>query len=113
MTTPANYPLTIRTGDTEQISLTLQNQDGSAVNIAGRTYSSQVRSRPDSSSAIATFACEVVGDGSTGQIICTLSSATTAALSPGYGVFDLQESASGVVTTLLAGNVTIVQDVTR
>ena len=113
MTAPANYPLEIRIGDTEQLSLTLQNQDGSPINIAGRTYTSQVRTRPESTSVLASFNCAVVGDGSTGQVVCTMSAETTSALSPGFGVFDLQESAGGVVTTLLAGNATIVQDVTR
>lgn len=113
MTTPANYPLSVRIGDTETISLTIQDENGTATNIAGRTYASQIRSSADATTVIASFTCAIVGNGSTGQVTCTLPASTTSALSPGMAVFDLQETNGTVVTTLLAGQVSIVQDVTR
>lgn len=113
MTTPANYPLNIRIGDTETISLTIAEADGTPINVAGRTYAAQIRLMPESPDVIAAFTCSVIGDGSTGQVTCTLSSTVTAALSPGTGVFDLQETNGSAVTTLIAGSVFIVQDVTR
>lgn len=113
MTTPANFPLSVRVGDTETISLTMQDSAGAAINIAGRTYASQIRAAAESSTVLATFNCSVVGNGSTGQVTCTLPASTTAGLSPGIAVFDLQETNGTVVTTILAGQVTITQDVTR
>ena len=113
MTTPANYPLSVRIGDTETISLTMQNASGTAINISGRTYASQIRASADSSTVLASFNCALVGSGSTGQVTCTLPASTTSALSPGMAVFDLQETNGTVVTTILAGQVTITQDVTR
>ena len=113
MSTPAVYPLTVLIGDTCSISTTLQDSAGAAINISGRTYAAQIRATADSSTVIATFNCAIVGNGSTGQFVCTLPASTTAALTPGTGVFDIQETNSTVVTTLVGGPVTIAQDVTR
>lgn len=112
MASPANYPLTIRIGDTETITLNLQDGNGAAINITGRTYAAQIRSTADSTSVLASFTC-VVSNGAGGVMTATLPASTTAALSTGVGVWDLQETNGSVVTTLLAGPVTIVQDVTR
>jgi len=109
----ATYNLTIRTGDTETIALTIQNSSGTAIDLAGRTYAAQIRESADSSTVLATFTCALVGTGSTGQVNCTLPASTTAGLTPGLAVFDLQETNSTVVTTILAGQVTIIRDVTR
>jgi hypothetical protein len=112
MTTPANYPLTIRIGDTETVNLTMQDSSGAAINITGRTYAAQVRVTPDASTVLATFACSIV-NAATGKVAATLSATTTAGLTPGGAVWDLQETNGATVTTLLSGPVTIVQDVTR
>ena len=112
MSTPANYPLTIRIGDTETVNLTMQDSAGAAINITGRTYAAQIRSTPDASTVLATFACSIV-NAATGKMAATLTATTTAALTPGGAVWDLQETNGTVVTTLLSGPVTIVQDVTR
>jgi hypothetical protein len=109
---PAAYPLAVRIGDTETVSVSLQNSDGSPVNITGRTYTAQIRATADAASPIATFSCSVV-DGPGGEFACTLSATTTAALSIGTGVWDCQETNGATVTTLLAGPVRIDRDVTR
>jgi hypothetical protein len=108
----ANLPITIRTGDTETISITIQDENGAAVNIAGRTYAAQIRSTVDSAIVVATFSCSIT-NAATGELAATLSAATTTALTPGLGVWDLQETNGTTVTTLLSGPVTVVQDVTR
>ncbi len=112
MAKPANYPLNIRIGDTETVTVTLQNESGAAINITGRTYSAQIREKTSSTSALATFTCSI-SNALTGKFACTLSSATTTNLSPLNAVWDLQENNGGVITTLLAGDVVISRDVTR
>ena len=112
MSSPANYLLTLRTGDTETVSVTLQDSAGAPIDITGRTYAAQVRATADAASPLATFSCSITNAAS-GQFACTLSAATTAALSTGVAVWDLQETNGSVVTTLLAGPVRIDQDVTR
>ena len=37
MSSPANYPLTLRVGDTETVSVTLQDSAGAPIDITGRT----------------------------------------------------------------------------
>jgi hypothetical protein len=112
MSNPANYPLTLRIGDTETISVTVQDSSGTVINITGRSYAAQVRATADAASPLATFTC-LVTNGAAGQLACTLTATQTAALSTGVAVWDLQETNGATVTTLLAGPVRIDQDVTR
>lgn len=112
MSSPADLPITIRMGDTEQLTVTVKDSLGVPINITGRTYSSQVRETAESAVVLATFTCAVTS-GTAGVFTCTLGTAITGALSAGQAVYDVQENASGVVTTLLAGAAFIVQDVTR
>jgi hypothetical protein len=105
------YPLTVRTGDTESISFTLLD-NGTPINITGRTYRGQVRSTAASTAILASFSCSIT-NGTAGQFTCTLTATTTAALSAGQAVYDVEETYGSVVNTLIQGPVFIVQDVTR
>lgn len=111
---PATFNITIRMGDTETISVAIKDSAGAAVNITGRTYAAQIRANAEDTTILATFSCSVTS-AVAGTLQATLSATDTRALTPGLGVWDLQETitSGGVVTTLLAGQVTIVQDVTR
>lgn len=104
-------PLTVRIGDTETITVTCQN-DGVPINITGRTYRAQIRSTAASTAILATFNC-TIANGTAGVFACTLGTAVTGALTAGQAVFDIEETNGSTVTTLLAGPVFIVQDVTR
>ena len=110
----ATYNLTLRMGDTESVTVTIQDENGSAVDISGRTYAAQVRANAEDTTILATFTCAIV-NAAQGILTATLTSTETRALTPGLAVWDLQETnpVGPVVTTLLAGQVTIVQDVTR
>lgn len=112
MGTIGNVPLTVRIGDTETVTLTIKNSAGNPVNITGRTYTAQIRSKPDSSTVLATFTCTIT-NAAGGVVTATLSATTTAALTAQKAVWDLQEINGSVVTTLIGGTVTIVKDVTR
>lgn len=112
MAVPATQNLTITRGDTETVSVTITTDGTTAVDITGRTYSSQMRQSPDSNVISATATCQVT-DGPNGKVTAVFSHADTALLSPGYYYWDLQENASGVYSTILAGTVTVLADVTR
>jgi hypothetical protein len=112
MAQPADQDLTITRGDTETLVVTITTDGSTAVNITGRTYSSQIRSQQDSTTIKASFTCTVTS-GATGQVTCVLSATSSAALSAGLYFWDLQENASGVISTILSGNVTVLADVTR
>lgn len=112
MANPAVYPLLIVLGDTKTVSVTMQDGSGSPINISGRTYAAQLRSTVDSSTVLATFACSIT-NAAAGQLSATLSASTTAALSPGDGVWSLRETNGSVVTTILEGGVQLVGSPTR
>jgi hypothetical protein len=112
MAQPADQDLTITRGDTETLVVTITTDGSTAVDITGRTYRAQIRSQQDSTTIKASFTC-VVTSGASGQVTCTLSAASSSALSAGLYFWDLEENASGVISTILAGNVTVLADVTR
>ena len=112
MAQPADQDLIITRGDTETLVVTITTDGSTAVDITGRTYLSQIRTQQDSTTIKASFTCTVT-DGAAGEVTCVLSSTSSAALSAGLYFWDLQETASGVVSTILAGTVTVLADVTR
>ena len=112
MAQPADQDLTITRGDTETLVVTITTDGSTPVNITGRTYRAQIRSQQDSTTIKASFTC-VVTNGSVGQVTCTLSSVSSSALSAGLYFWDFEEDASGVISTILSGNVTVLADVTR
>lgn len=112
MSKPNTYPLNVKIGDTETVTVTRQKEDGTPINITGRVYSAQIRAKASSSTALATFNCAIV-DAANGIFACTLPASTTAALSPANAVWDLQEVNGVVVSTLLSGPVYIEKDITR
>lgn len=112
MAQPADQDLILTRGDTETLVVTIQGDNGSPINITGRTYRAQVRSSQDSTTIKASFTCTVTS-GANGQVTCVLSATDSATLPSGQYYWDLEENASGVVSTILAGNVTVFADVTR
>jgi hypothetical protein len=112
MAQPADQDLILTRGDTETLVVTITTDGSTAVNITGRTYKAQIRSTQDSTTIKASFTCTVTGAAS-GQVTCVLSATSSAALSAGLYFWDLEENASGVISTILAGNVTVLADVTR
>jgi BppU N-terminal domain len=112
MSKPANYPLNVRIGDTETVTVTMQDNNGNPINITGRTYSAQIRSKTTSTTPLATFSCSIV-NAAQGIFACTLSATSSASLTAANAVWDLQETNGVVITTLLAGEAVIDGDVTR
>ena len=112
MAQPADQDLILTRGDTETLVVTITSDGSTAVDITGRTYRAQIRSTQDSTTIKASFTCTVTGAAS-GQVTCILSATSSATLSAGLYFWDLEENASGVVSTILSGNVTVLADVTR
>jgi len=112
MATPANQDLVITAGDTMTVVVTMTTDGSTPMNITGRTYRAQVRQQADNTTIEATFTCTVT-NAVHGQITAVLSAAQTGVLESGNHVWDLEENASGVVTTVLAGAFIVLADVTR
>lgn len=112
MAVPAKQNLTMTRGDTESVVLTMTSNGTTPINITGRTYRAQIRATKDSGSIDASFACSVT-NGAAGEVTCSLTPNQTAALLVGTHYWDLEETNAGVVSTIVAGTVNVLADVTR
>lgn len=112
MAVPAKQNLSMTRGDTESVVLTMTSNGTTPINITGRTYRAQIRATKDSSTIAASFACTVT-DGAAGEVTCVLTANQTSALTPGTQYWDLEETNAGVVSTIVAGTVNVLADVTR
>lgn len=117
MTTPATYNIVAYQGDDENFVLTY-TVGGVVANLTGYSAQMDVRTRKDASVPVASFTSGVGGgitiDGPNGKLTVALPHAVTGALAPVDYVYDLQiTSPSGMVTTIVQGLLSIVQEVTH
>jgi hypothetical protein len=107
-----DHPWVLRRGDSWSRTVKHIDEDGLPVDISGRQYRAQLRRSTESETVDLEFQCTVTnGPGGVVEILAV--AAATAGLGLGDYVWDLEEDAGGVITTLLAGDVRIVGDVTR
>lgn len=103
----------IRRGDTYSHSFTFVTEAAAAIDKSASTFRAQVRDQPgDSSTAVASFTVAVSGAGNN-VVTISLTAVQTAQLAPGLYGWDLEETASGTVTTRLAGEALVTQDYSR
>jgi hypothetical protein len=105
-------------GDTLDAVLEFFNENGTVKTLTGYSAKLQVRSDAESATVIleaSTAAGTLVVGGAAGTITMAVAASTTAALTPGRYVYDLQTtSPDGNVTTEIIQHVcTVVADVTR
>ncbi len=116
MTTPATYNIVTYQGDDDSFVLTY-TIGGVIANLTGYSAQMDVRTRRNASTAIASFSSPSNGisiDGPNGKITVSLPHAITGVLAPADYVYDLQiTSPSGLVTTVVQGLFSIVQEVTH
>jgi len=110
-----SYNITIEQGATYDQTFTF-TRDGSPVNLTGYTARMQIRASVTAQQVV--YDVAVTGTftlgGAAGTIRIVITATNTAALTAGTYVYDLElQSASGVVTRLLQGSVTVVPEVTR
>lgn len=98
-------------GDDFSVIFEMTTDGVTPLNVSGRTYAMQMRTSPDATTATS-WTC-TVGGTSSNEVTCTVQDTVTATLTPSTYVWDLQETASGVVSTLGSGTVKVVADVTR
>lgn len=112
VTVPGELNIVSTRGDTCTLTITITTDGTTPVNITGRTYSSQVRANWDDVYPAATFTCTVT-NAAGGILVIALSSSQTGLLDAGNYFWDLQENASGVITTILSGAFVVLPDATR
>lgn len=112
MAVPASQNLVITRGDTEVLVITIKSSTSTPINITGRTYRAQVRESKESATVASSFNC-VVTTPLAGEVTCTMPAGVSALLAAGKYYWDFEENNAGVVTTILAGTVTVLGDVSR
>ena len=103
--------ISIYRGDTYLHEITIRDSSNASIDISDRTYSAQVR-RTASSDVILTFTSTVT-DAANGVLQISLTSSQTSSLDSGIYIYDLQETNSSNILTLMRGNVTVTGDITR
>jgi hypothetical protein len=109
---PGTRDLDVYRGDDFSHSVTFKDVNGAVINVSARTFASQLRRYPDTSVIAATFGVDMT-NAATGIVVFTLADTVTSTLDAGPYVYDVQQTDSGTVTTMLAGDVTVAADVTR
>jgi hypothetical protein len=112
MSGPAKENLQVVRGDTLTVISTMTTDGSTPIDITGRTYAMQIRTSPDATAVSASFTINVA-DPTNGVVTATLPATATAALTPQNYTYDLEETANGVVSTILSGVVKVIADTTR
>lgn len=114
-------PMVVKQGSTLRIKLTFTNPNGSARDMNSKTFTSQVRSLPSSSTISASFTFDMTS-ASSGIVYATLAGADTAALTVGDSItgksaqfyYDMRYSEGGIDTYFIPlSSLTIEPRVTR
>lgn len=109
--------LVIEKGATFQKTLYYKDKTKVAIDLTGYTARMQIRETPQSSTFVAELTTENGGitiTGAAGQIDLLLSATATSAISVDSGNYDLElESPGGVVTKLVRGHVSIIEEITK
>lgn len=109
--------ITIEQGATFQLELIWKNPDTTPINLTGYTARMQVRKKHTDSTKILDLTTQngmIVITPLQGKINVAVPAADTEDITIKSGVYDLElESATGVVTRLIEGCVTVTPEVTR
>lgn len=111
-----SYNIVCDQGATFGLNLTYEDANGTAVNLTGYTARMQVRSKAEAATTILslTSGSGITLGGSAGTIVISISAATTAGLTAGDYVYDLELVApTAAVTRLLQGRFRVSAEVTR
>jgi len=114
MATPGKRDISLVKGDDYTHVVTITSDGSTPIDITGRAYTAMVRrDKATTGTAEATITCTITTAAS-GILTLTMSDTVTDALNPGYRYYwDLQEVSGSTTTTILAGTVSVLQDVTH
>lgn len=110
---PAVVNLACYAGDDFSFDLPVVNPDASLTDFTGATFLSQIRQRPESTTVAATFAV-TAGSGATSNVLTLKLLGADSQLLGGAYVWDCQVTyASTAVSTVAAGGISILPDVSH
>jgi hypothetical protein len=109
---PVTVNISLYAGDDYSMVITVRNPDASLVDLTGYTATGQVKNTKADVTALGTFTCAT--GGTAGTVTASLANTLTASLpTTGSVVYDIQiKSGGNLITTLIAGTITTVAQVT-
>ena len=118
MATIDSKTFTIRIGNDFNKLLEIRQEDGvTPIDVTGYSFKMQIKKCKDDDTAIATLTSPTdidISDAANGNIIINISDTVTATYEEQNAVYDLQWTTDlGIVTTILEGDIQILQTVTK
>ena len=111
------FDFTVEQGATFKWYITINdpNAPTTPLNLTGYTVRSQARLKYESTSASFTFVCTIQDQvTNTGKVLLYLTDETTAAITKGRYVYDVElESSGGEVARIYQGSITVSPEATR
>lgn len=111
------YDLRIYQGDTFVLSLTWKDSTGAVIDLTAYTARMHIRKKIASTTTLLelTEASEITLAATSPNIVVTMSAAQTVLtdLERSPGVYDIELTSGGVVSTVVKGNVILVREVSR
>lgn len=105
--------INIRRGDSYSHVVTEYADDGSLSDLTGSTFLVQLKTDPTDTTPVVTFTTTIL-NAAQGSWEFSLTSTQTAAILPGYYVYDVQRTyPDGTVHTRFEGEADVQQDVSR
>lgn len=109
---PGTHPVVLYRGDDWAMTVIVQTSSQQPISLTGWTYRAQIRKKATDTSIIGQFDVRLDNEQDNKLIVSITHAASTALES--NGVWDLElTDETGLVQTVLAGPVTVIQDVTR
>jgi hypothetical protein len=109
----AYLELTLDQGTTFQTSISLTNDDQTAINITNYGFAAQIRKSYYSTNPVANLTV-TIANAATGNVTLSMTSANTANVKAGRYLYDLiMTDTGGVKTRVIEGIITVTPQVTR
>ena len=111
-----SYNVTIDQGADWYLDVTYDNPNGTPVNLTSYTAALQLRSLPESATAVLSLSTGsgITITGATGLVAISATATQTRAIDEGTYYYDLEiTSPAGVVTRLVQGQAVVTPEVTR
>lgn len=110
------YNFTLDQGSVYSVVLVYTDSNNVPVNLTGFTAKMQLRQNYNSTAADLTLSSangDITIVGATGTVTVNATAAQTAALSPGFYVYDLELTSGLNISRLIQGQVTVAEQVTQ
>ena len=112
LSAPMKVDLAVYRGDSGQFRITVEDPAGNPVDLSGATWDGDIRVKAVDVDPIVSFdIVPVAGDPSSIDVF--LSAENSELLTPYSLVYDIEMRESEYVSTLIYGNITVTQDVSR